>query len=74
LHGSVHIKAKHPDGTVVEKDFVAPSWVLIKADTRHEITGLEDNTIFWCVYAHRNAQGQIVEQKTGWEDAYGVRD
>ncbi len=67
--GSVHVKAVKPDGTIKEKDFVAPSHFLVKADTEHEITALEDNTEFWCVYSHRDPQGRITQEYTGWGKA-----
>lgn len=70
VKGSVHVKAKHPDGTVEEKDFDAISWFLVKAETRHEITALEDDTLFVCVYCHRDPQGRITQEVTGWEPAY----
>jgi hypothetical protein len=36
----------------------------------HEITSTAPGTICWCVYSHRTPQGEVVEQYTGWEDAY----
>ena len=44
----------------------APSWVLIEAGVEHQIEVLEEGTVFWCVYAHRNPQGEIVQEYTGW--------
>ena len=49
-----------------------PSHVLIKAGVRHEIKALEPDTIFWCVYSHRNPQGEVVVQYEGFDDAYGT--
>lgn len=40
--------------------------VLIKADVLHEITALEDNTVFWCVYSHRTPQGDVIQKFEGW--------
>lgn len=68
--GAVHIKAKLPDGTVIERDFVSPAHVLIRADVEHEITALVDDSCIWCVYAHNTPQGEVVQEYTGWEDAY----
>lgn len=64
--GSVHVKGVLPNGTVIEQDFVAPSYFLVKAEVEHEITALEDNTEFWCVYSHRTPQGDISQVWTGW--------
>lgn len=42
------------------------NWVLIKADTVHRITALEDGSIGHCIYSHRNPQGEIVQEYDGW--------
>ena len=65
--GKVHVKAKLPDGTIREADFEAPSHFLVRAGVEHEIKALEDNTVFWCVYSHRDPQGKIHQEYTGWE-------
>ena len=65
LSGSVRIKTDEQEQT-----FHAPSHLLIKAGVRHEITILEDETVFWCVYAHRTPQGDIVQEYTGWDKAH----
>lgn len=64
--GAFHVKAKLPNGTVVERDFVAPSFALIKADVEHEITATVADSEFWCVYSHRTPQGDIVQEENGW--------
>ena len=68
--GAVHVKAVLPDGTVKEKDFQTGTHFLVRAEVEHEITALEDNTIFWCVYSHREPQGRITQEYTGWDKAY----
>ena len=70
FRGAVHVKATLPNGAVIERDFRAPAHCLIRADVTHEIVALEDNTEFWCVYAHRTPQGEVSERYTGWPDAY----
>ena len=70
FRGAIHVKAKLPTGAVIERDFHAPSHCLIKAEVMHEITALEPNTEFWCVYSHRTPQGTISEERTGWDAAY----
>jgi hypothetical protein len=70
LEGAFHVKAKLPNGTVIERDFIAPSHCLILAEVEHTITALKPNSKFWCVYSHRTPQGDIVQQFTGWEPAY----
>lgn len=70
FRGAVHVKATLPDGGVIERDFAAPAHFLVKADVEHEITALADDTVFWCVYSHREPQGDVVQEFTGWEEAY----
>lgn len=66
FQGSVHVIARLPNGNIIERDFKAPDHFLVKAEVEHEIVALEDNTIFWCVYSHRTAQGKITEENDGW--------
>jgi hypothetical protein len=55
---------------VADREFYAPAHCLIKADVEHEIIALVPQTEFWCVYSHRDAQGRISLDYTGWEEAY----
>lgn len=68
--GAIRVKAKLPSGAEIEREFTAPAHCLIKAGVEHEITALQDGTLFWCVYSHRDPQGRVVERYTGWPDAY----
>lgn len=68
--GSVHVRATLPSGEVVEKDFVAPAHFLVKAGVKHEIVAKAPNTVVWCVYAHRDPQGQVVQEYNGWSSSY----
>lgn len=68
--GSVHIKAELPNGKIIDKDFKSPSYCLIRAEVKHEITSLEDNTEFWCVYSHRTPKGEVSIEYNGYDEAY----
>lgn len=68
--GRVAVKATTPDGRLIEREFVAPTHFLIKAEVTHQITSLEDDTEYWCVYSHRTAQGEVSQEFTGWGDGY----
>ncbi len=46
------------------------NWLLIRAGVRHRITALEDASLGHCIYAHREPQGEVVQQYTGWGPAY----
>ena len=68
--GAIHVSATLSNGGKIERDFRAPAHCLIRADVSHEITAIEDNTVYWCCYAHRTPQGDVVQHETGWTDAY----
>jgi hypothetical protein len=70
LKGSFLITVKYPDGTARGRTFKAPSWALIRAEMEHEVEALEKDSIFWCVYSHRDPQGRVTQEVTGWEEAY----
>lgn len=71
FEGAVHVSAVAPDGRTFERDFVAPSHFLVLKDVQHTITAIADNTVFWCIYSHRDPQGDVVQIATGWEDETG---
>lgn len=68
FQGSIHVKKTELDGSVTEKILKAPAHLLIKADIEHQITSLEDDTTYWCVFAHRDAQGEVVQEYDGWHE------
>lgn len=68
--GSVRVEATLPDGDVVVRQFTAPSHFLVRAEVTHRIESLEKGTQIWCVYSHRNPQGEIVQDYDGWEESY----
>lgn len=76
--GAARFEADLIDGRHISVDKFAPNeeygdtrcHVLIKAGIHHKITALEDNTIVWCVYAHRNPQGEVIQYFDGWGTAY----
>lgn len=70
FRGAVNVIVTKPDGTIIVKDFVAPSHFLVEADAKHQITALEDDTEFWCVYSHRTPQGDITQVATGFTEGY----
>lgn len=43
------------------KDFVAPTYIVIKKDRKHKIVALEDETVFYCLYAMRDIDGNVVD-------------
>ena len=74
MRGAIRVKRKDTGRTVVLRaasgdSLVRRSALLIEAGVEHEIEFLEDGSVFWCVYSHRNPQGEIVQTYTGWEAA-----
>jgi len=69
FRGSVHVSATLPNGTKIERDFVAPAYFLVRKDVLHAITALQDGTEYWCVYAHRSPQGDVIQEWDGWSEA-----
>lgn len=69
--GAVRVNARLPDGREIERSFSAPAHFLVKKDVWHRIEATADDTEVWCVYAHRTPQGDVVQEYTGWEGAYG---
>lgn len=55
VKGSVEITV----GDCAPKTFVAPTYIVIKKQHRHQIVALEDDTIFYCIFAMRDIDGDI---------------
>ena len=56
---SVEIEGHEP------KEFTAPTFIVIRKEHQHKITAVEDGTVYYCVYALRNLDGEPIE------DIYG---
>jgi len=68
--GRIHVLVDCPCGKQKEQEFGPGEHFLVKADHRHTITALTDDVQFHCIYAHRNPQGEVVQEFTGWMEAY----
>lgn len=44
------------------KEFQAPTFIVIRANLNHRIVALENDTIWYCVFAMRDFEGQVVSQ------------
>lgn len=67
LKGSFLLRQKNEQGVISEGKYTAPDHLLIKSNVRHEIIALEDDCLFWCVFSHRNANGEV-QQEAGLEE------
>ena len=74
VKGAVRIDRLDAEGnierSIVKRAVDGFCWVLIKAGVRHQLTALEDNSLGHCIYSHRNAQGEIVQDYDGWAPGY----
>lgn len=73
VKGAIKVERLGADGAVeriVQVTAGEHGWILIRAGVRHRITALEDGTIAHCIYAHRDAQGEVVQRHDGWEASY----
>jgi len=55
----VEVEGKPP------KEFTAPTFIVIRKEHNHKITALSDNVTYYCVFALRNINGEVLE------DIYG---
>ena len=74
VRGSVKVEELDANGSTLRETSIraadGKNWVLIKAGSCHRLTALEDNTVCHCVYAHRNPQGEVVQEYDGWIKGY----
>jgi quercetin dioxygenase-like cupin family protein len=47
------------------KQFVAPTFVIIRKEHEHKVTSLTDDVIYYCVFALRNLDGEAIEDMAG---------
>jgi len=47
------------------KQFVAPTFVIIRKEHEHKVTSLTDDVIYYCVFALRNLDGEAIEDIAG---------
>ena len=43
----------------IEKEFTAPTFIIIRKDKIHNITSLEENTTWFCIFADRDIDGEV---------------
>lgn len=43
------------------KEFVAPTFIIIKKQHKHKIIAVEDNVNWYCVFALRDLDGEVVD-------------
>ena len=43
------------------KEFTAPTFIVIRKEHKHKITALVDGTVYYCVFALRDLNGEVME-------------
>jgi len=43
------------------KEFHAPTFIVIRRDRKHRFTALEDDTVYYCVFALRDIDGEPID-------------
>lgn len=64
---SVEVEGYEPKKFTTASDFLAPTFAIIRKEHNHKITALEDNTVYYCVFAVRDINGEIVDDIYGYE-------
>jgi hypothetical protein len=49
------------------KEFTAPTFIVIRKEPNHKFTSLEDNTVWYCVFALRDMDGEPIDELYGQE-------
>ena len=68
--GTVEASIDKGDGTdPVTQRFTAPDAFAARAEWLHGMRAITDCEV-WCAYPHRNADGEVVEEYSGFTGAY----
>ena len=51
----IEIEGKPP------KEFTAPTFIIIRRDLEHKFTALADNSVWFCIHALRDIDGEVIE-------------
>ena len=54
------------------KEFTAPTFIIIKKEHGHTFEALEDNTLWYCVFALRDINGDVTDFYSGDNSPYGI--
>jgi len=56
------------------KEFSAPTFIVIKKEHNHHFEALEDGTLWYCVFALRDVEGNTTDFYSGDNSPYGTAD
>ena len=52
------------------RTFTAPTFIVIKKEYNHKIVALEDDTLYYCVFALRDVNGEVTDVYSGDNSPY----
>jgi len=58
VKGKVQVQVEGHDA----KEFTAPTFIIIKKELEHKITALTDDVVYYCVFALRDNDGNVVDE------------
>ena len=74
IRGSIRVTYSYPkDGEIAageSREFAAGELIEIKANVHHTIKALEDNTVYYCIFSHRDFDGLVTQKYVGNSQAY----
>jgi len=53
------------------KEFTAPTFIIIKKEYEHHFEALEDDSVWYCVFALRDIDGNVADIYSGNNSPYG---
>lgn len=56
------------------KEFTAPTFIVVKKEHNHQFTALEDGTLWYCVFALRDVDGNVTDFYSGDNSPYGDKN
>ena len=64
VKGEIEIEV---EGKSQPKQFKAPTFIIIRKEHNHKVTALTDDVMYYCVFALRNLDGEVIEDMVGEE-------
>lgn len=52
------------------KEFTAPTFIVIKKEYEHDFIALEDDTLWYCIFALRDEDGEVTDVYSGDNSPY----
>ncbi len=70
INGRIEITVEKEDGSESKKEFIAGELFEVPAEQSHTIKALEDNSVYLCVFSHRDFKGLVTQKYIGNNGAY----